>query len=158
MAPRNGEDDALILPPKPRPVSIAEACGRCRSSLARSHCSGRALSGCQERAAARDAFLLHFPWQCPRDRCDYRTRANRLAAFATNPPKPASHSYCGGVAALLCGKSSPPVCACCRCLIFPSPAGVLQSLVNDRALLFDSTWHSLILLLERLRAGCASPA
>ncbi|MBC8094343.1 MAG: ABC transporter permease subunit, partial [Akkermansiaceae bacterium] len=29
---------------------------------------------------------------------------------------------------------------------FPSPAGVLESLVNDRALLFDSTWHSLILL------------
>src|SRR5437773_7260875 len=30
---------------------------------------------------------------------------------------------------------------------FPSPAGVFQSLINDRALLFDSTWHSLILLL-----------
>jgi NitT/TauT family transport system permease protein len=30
---------------------------------------------------------------------------------------------------------------------FPSPAGVLQSLINDRGLLFDSTWHSLILLL-----------
>jgi NitT/TauT family transport system permease protein len=31
---------------------------------------------------------------------------------------------------------------------FPSPASVLQSLVNDRAILFDSTWHSLILLLS----------
>lgn len=31
---------------------------------------------------------------------------------------------------------------------FPAPAGVLQSLVNDRALLFDSTWHSLLLLLS----------
>jgi sulfonate transport system permease protein len=31
---------------------------------------------------------------------------------------------------------------------FPSPAGVLQSLLNDRALLFDSTWHSLLLLLS----------
>jgi NitT/TauT family transport system permease protein len=30
---------------------------------------------------------------------------------------------------------------------FPSPAGVLQNIVNDRDLLFDSTWHSLILLL-----------
>jgi NitT/TauT family transport system permease protein len=29
---------------------------------------------------------------------------------------------------------------------FPSPGGVLLSLVNDRALLFDSTWHSLLLL------------
>ena len=26
--------------------------------------------------------------------------------------------------------------------IFSSPAGVLQSMIDDRALLFDSTWHS----------------
>ena len=31
---------------------------------------------------------------------------------------------------------------------FPGPAGVLMSLVSDRALLFDSTWHSLLLLLS----------
>jgi sulfonate transport system permease protein len=36
---------------------------------------------------------------------------------------------------------------------FPSPAGVLQSLVNDRALLFDSTWHSLILLVSGYAMG-----
>ncbi len=36
---------------------------------------------------------------------------------------------------------------------FPSPAGVLQSMVNDRALLFDSTWHSLILLLSGYALG-----
>jgi len=30
---------------------------------------------------------------------------------------------------------------------FPSPAGVLQSLIHDWRLLLDSTWHSLILLL-----------
>jgi NitT/TauT family transport system permease protein len=36
---------------------------------------------------------------------------------------------------------------------FPSPAGVLQSLVNDRALLFDSTWHSLLLLLSGYAIG-----
>jgi len=29
---------------------------------------------------------------------------------------------------------------------FPSPASVLQNFVNDKALLLDSTWHSLILL------------
>jgi NitT/TauT family transport system permease protein len=39
---------------------------------------------------------------------------------------------------------------------FPSPAGVLQSLVNDRAVLFDSTWHSLILLLSGYALGVAS--
>ncbi|MBV9657488.1 MAG: ABC transporter permease subunit [Verrucomicrobia bacterium] len=38
---------------------------------------------------------------------------------------------------------------------FPSPAGVLQSLVNDRALLFDSTWHSLLLLLGGYALGVA---
>lgn len=30
---------------------------------------------------------------------------------------------------------------------FPGPAGVLQSMINDRSLLFESTWHSLLLLL-----------
>jgi NitT/TauT family transport system permease protein len=30
---------------------------------------------------------------------------------------------------------------------FPSPAGVLQSLINDRGMILDSTWHSLQLLL-----------
>ncbi|MBA2744142.1 MAG: ABC transporter permease [Chthoniobacterales bacterium] len=39
---------------------------------------------------------------------------------------------------------------------FPSPAGVLQSLINDRALLFDSTWHSLILLLSGYAMGVAA--
>src|SRR5262249_6602610 len=36
---------------------------------------------------------------------------------------------------------------------FPSPASVLQSLINDRALLFDSTWHSLLLLLSGYLIG-----
>lgn len=36
---------------------------------------------------------------------------------------------------------------------FPSPAGVLQSMINDRALLFDSTWHSLVLLLSGYLLG-----
>ena len=36
---------------------------------------------------------------------------------------------------------------------FPGPAGVLQNLLNDRALLFDSTWHSLVLLLSGYALG-----
>jgi NitT/TauT family transport system permease protein len=36
---------------------------------------------------------------------------------------------------------------------FPSPAKVLQSLISDRALLFDSTWHSLILLISGYALG-----
>src|SRR5205807_3504440 len=31
---------------------------------------------------------------------------------------------------------------------FPDPAKVLHSLISDRMLLFDSTWHSLLLLLS----------
>ncbi len=38
---------------------------------------------------------------------------------------------------------------------FPSPAGILQSLINDRDLLFDSTWHSLLLLLGGYALGVA---
>jgi len=36
---------------------------------------------------------------------------------------------------------------------FPGPAAVLQSMINDRALLFDSTWHSLILLAGGYAVG-----
>ena len=36
---------------------------------------------------------------------------------------------------------------------FPAPSGVLQSLINDRHLLFDSTWHSLLLLLGGYTLG-----
>jgi len=39
---------------------------------------------------------------------------------------------------------------------FPSPAGILQSMIEDRALLFDSTWHSLLLLLGGYTLGVAT--
>jgi sulfonate transport system permease protein len=39
---------------------------------------------------------------------------------------------------------------------FPSPARVLQSLVNDYELLIDSTWHSLVLLLSGYVFGVAA--
>ena len=39
---------------------------------------------------------------------------------------------------------------------FPSPAKVLQSLISDRGLLFDSTWHSLILLISGYALGVAA--
>jgi NitT/TauT family transport system permease protein len=39
---------------------------------------------------------------------------------------------------------------------FPSPAGVLQSLINDRALVWESTWNSLLLLLGGYTLGVIS--
>jgi NitT/TauT family transport system permease protein len=39
---------------------------------------------------------------------------------------------------------------------FPSPARVLQSLLNDYELLVDSTWHSLVLLLSGYALGVAA--
>jgi NitT/TauT family transport system permease protein len=36
---------------------------------------------------------------------------------------------------------------------FPSPAAVLLNLIDDRAVLFDSTWHSLILLIGGYALG-----
>jgi NitT/TauT family transport system permease protein len=38
---------------------------------------------------------------------------------------------------------------------FPGPEGVLSSLVSDRSLLFDSTWHSLVLLTSGYAVGVA---
>ena len=36
---------------------------------------------------------------------------------------------------------------------FPGPAAVLRSMINDRVLLLDSTWHSLVLLLSGYTLG-----
>ncbi len=36
---------------------------------------------------------------------------------------------------------------------FPSPAKVLQSLIDDRAIIWDSTWHSLLLLISGYSLG-----
>jgi sulfonate transport system permease protein len=36
---------------------------------------------------------------------------------------------------------------------FPAPGAVIQSMVDDRALLLDSTWHSLLLLLSGYSLG-----
>jgi NitT/TauT family transport system permease protein len=36
---------------------------------------------------------------------------------------------------------------------FPGPSAVLRSLINDRGLLVDSTWHSLVLLLSGYSLG-----
>jgi NitT/TauT family transport system permease protein len=36
---------------------------------------------------------------------------------------------------------------------FPGPSAVLRSLINDRTLLLDSTWHSLVLLLSGYTLG-----
>src|SRR5919201_2950668 len=36
---------------------------------------------------------------------------------------------------------------------FPGPAAILRSLINDRILLLDSTWHSLVLLLSGYTLG-----
>ena len=39
---------------------------------------------------------------------------------------------------------------------FPGPAAVVQSMINDRDVLFDSTWHSLVLLLSGYGLGVIS--
>jgi len=39
---------------------------------------------------------------------------------------------------------------------FPGPPWILQSMIDDRALLFDSTWHSLLLLLCGYTLGVAT--
>jgi len=36
---------------------------------------------------------------------------------------------------------------------FPGPAAVLRSLITDRGLLLDSTWHSLVLLISGYTLG-----
>src|SRR5204862_2841056 len=38
-------------------------------------------------------------------------------------------------------------------MYFPPPGTILQTLIDDRAQLFDSTWHSLLLLASGYAAG-----
>jgi sulfonate transport system permease protein len=60
-----------------------------------------------------------------------------------------------GVATLTLGVWE--LCTSCLALMplpyFPGPEGVISSLVNDRGLIFDSTWHSLALLLGGYAIG-----
>src|SRR6266566_3667892 len=79
------------------PAHVVDLCGRGRAY------SGRAPDRFQKRAAARNAFLHHFPLRRPLHRPDHRTRANLLAAFAAIPPEPASNPHRCGVAALSVG-------------------------------------------------------
>ncbi|HEY2711026.1 MAG TPA: ABC transporter permease [Chthoniobacterales bacterium] len=60
-----------------------------------------------------------------------------------------------GVATLAAGVWE--LCTCCLALMplpyFPGPEAVVSSIINDGGLIFDSTWHSLFLLLSGYTIG-----
>jgi len=154
MTPRNGEDGtALILPPKPLPVSVA-------ASL-------RTLS----IFAASVALALVVHLMVARNEPPLETRfysiflgSVLLIAVITAPAqivwprlrrfRQNLHPILTAAALLLClwevmtsGVRLLPL------PYFPSPPKVLYNIINDRVLLFDSTWHSLLLLLSGYALG-----
>ena len=154
MAPRNGEDGtALISPPKPPPVSVA-------ASL-------RTLS----IFAGAVAFTLVVHLIVSRNEPPLETRFYSIflgcvlvIAVITAPAQifwPRLHRIRQNLHPIL---TAAVLLLCLWEIItsgvrllplpyFPSPAKVLHSLITDRMLLFDSTWHSLLLLLSGYALG-----
>jgi len=131
---------------------MADAVGGAFSKRCRSSSS---LAWIEKRTARPDNVVylfLEWPFAC-RDRGDILTavlvRAAQLDASQVSP------GGCGGF--IPCRMEL--VTSVLRWLplpYFPSPAGVLQSLLSDRVILFDSTWHSLLLLLGGYALGVAA--
>ncbi|MGN6718536.1 MAG: ABC transporter permease [Candidatus Binatia bacterium] len=154
MAPRNGEDGtAIISPPKPPPVSVG-------ASL-------RTLSIFAGSIAL--ALIVHLI--VARHEPSLETRFYTIflgsvlvIAVITAPVqifwprlrqvRQNLHPILTAAALLLCLWEI--VTTGVRLLplpYFPGPAKVLHSLISDRMLLFDSTWHSLLLLLSGYALG-----
>jgi NitT/TauT family transport system permease protein len=158
MILRNGDegDVALISPPKPPPVSVAV--------------SLRTLA--MFSAAVALALVVHLIVSKNEPPVETRYYTIFLCAvlgiaLITAPVQIFSprlrqwrqelHPILTAAASLLCFLEI--ITSGLRLLplpYFPSPAKVLQSLISDRMLLFDSTWHSLILLLSGYALGVIS--
>ncbi len=154
MIVRNGDaETALILPPKPPPVSIA-------ASL-------RTLSIFAGAVALTLVVHLFVSKNEPPPETRYYTIflcSVLVIALITAPGqifwprlrrlRQNLHPILTAAAVLFCLWEI--ITSGVRLLplpYFPSPPKVLQSLISDRALLFDSTWHSLILLLSGYALG-----
>src|SRR4029078_9469796 len=153
MPIRNGDQTAVILPPKPLPVSVA-------ASL-------RTLS----IFAGAVAFAVVVHLIVSKNEPPLETRFYTIflgsvlvIALITAPAqifwprlrrwRQTLHPILTATALLLCLWEI--ITSGVRLLplpYFPGPAKVLHSLITDRMLLFDSTWHSLILLLSGYALG-----
>jgi len=153
MTMRNGEETAVILPPKPLPVSVA-------ASL-------RTLS----IFAGAVALVVVVHLIASKNEPPLETRFYTIflcsvlvIALITAPAqifwprlrrwRQTLHPILTATALLLCLWEI--ITSGVRLLplpYFPGPAKVLHSLITDRMLLFDSTWHSLILLLSGYALG-----
>ena len=163
-ASRCGASAARTLAPSPAgrprlrrgciPIRVLERCwSACRCWPPGPTRSGRGLGG---RAATR--------------------RRSRLGLFAAAPPAAdvsvvaavcgmlrtsglgAAYAplAAGAVVAFGSGTSSLSSSTWMTLPFFPGPDAVLGALVEDRALLFESTWHSLLLLLTGYTAGATA--
>src|SRR5256886_6662165 len=150
---RNGDETAVILPPKPLPVSVAASlrtlsifAGAVALALVVHLIVSKNEPPLETRfytiflCAVLSIALITAPAQIVWP---------RLRRFRQN-----LHPILTAAALLLCLWEI--ITSGVRLLplpYFPGPAKVLHSLLSDRMLLFDSTWHSLILLLSGYALG-----
>jgi NitT/TauT family transport system permease protein len=153
MTMRNGDETAVTLPPKPLPVSVATSL-RTLSIFA----GAVALAVVVHLIASKNEppleTLFYTIFLCSVLVIALITAPAQIFWPRLRHWRQTLHPILTAAALLLClweiftsGVRLLPL------PYFPGPAKVLHSLITDRMLLFDSTWHSLILLLSGYALG-----
>ena len=153
MTIRNGDETAIILPPKPLPVSVAASL-RTLSIFAAAFALAVVVHLIASKNEPPLETLFYTIFLCSVLVIALITAPAQIFWTRLRRWRQTLHPILTATALLLCLWEI--ITSGVRLLplpYFPGPAKVLHSLITDRMLLFDSTWHSLILLLSGYALG-----
>jgi NitT/TauT family transport system permease protein len=153
MTMRNGDETAVILPPRPLPVSVAASL-RTLSIFAGAVAFAVVVHLIASKNEPPLETLFYTIFLCSVLVIALITAPAQIFWPRLGRWRQTFHPILTATALLLCLWEI--VTSGVRWLplpYFPGPAKVLHSLITDRMLLFDSTWHSLILLLSGYALG-----
>jgi NitT/TauT family transport system permease protein len=153
MTMRNGDETAVILPPRPLPVSVAASL-RTLSIFAGAVAFAVVVHLIASKNEPPLETLFYTIFLCSVLVIALITAPAQIFWPRLGRWRQTLHPILTATALLLCLWEI--VTSGVRWLplpYFPGPAKVLHSLITDRMLLFDSTWHSLILLLSGYALG-----
>jgi len=150
---RNGDETAVILPPKPLPVSVVASLGTL-SIFAGAVAFAVVVHLIASKNEPPLETLFYTIFLCSVLVIALITAPAQIFWPRLRSWRQTLHPILTATALLLCLWEI--ITTGVRLLplpYFPGPAKVLHSLITDRMLLFDSTWHSLILLLSGYALG-----
>jgi sulfonate transport system permease protein len=150
---RNGDETAVILPPKPLPVSVVASLGTL-SIFAGAVAFAVVVHLIASKNEPPLETLFYTIFLCSVLVIALITAPAQIFWPRLRSWRQTLHPILTATALLLCLWEI--ITSGVRLLplpYFPGPAKVLHSLITDRMLLFDSTWHSLILLLSGYALG-----